>query len=457
MTPYVSQYHGRGAAKLPMPRSNVEWKEIKFNRRFFLTGWLLFIKEGANLIYRLRFFFILFLLILIVINIVTSIEFIDTSKHIKLIKEQQAVNFILQPQQPLLEPEKAIITPTQPELKTIKPKPKPEKLPQKPKEKKKLNLEASLNTEKDFIHKQKKKEERKIRRIEPKIIEKKELKVKTLLNKEKEFVHEAKKKKPRKTRQNEPNLVEKKELKVKTPLNIEKDFIHKQKKKEERKIRRIEPKIIEKKELKVKTPSTIKADYISSVKKMEVSRMPRIEPESKERKQLNLVAALDTGEDFIQEHKEMKSNRLIREHRVDNDFENFSNNEDIEVDIKDTDFTAITQQENTEENILQRIDRTDDDNESIEGVEFSIKGESLETLKECGQLEIELKTRLAKLLQERGYIKKCMDKTGKYLFYWPKDRFTVENFNVIIYPAIGRDVLDRCEELNYAFRCLEKN
>ena len=383
MTPYVSQYHGRGAAKLPMPRSNVEWKEIKFNRRFFLTGWLLFIKESVNLIYRLRLFFILFLVIVIVINIVTSIEFIDTSNPIKLIKEQQAVSFILQPKQPLLEPERTMITPTQPELKTIKPKPeKPPEKP-KPKEKKKLNLEASLNTEKDFVQKQKKKEERKIRRIEPKRVEKKQL--------------------------------------------------------------------------DIEAPSMMKADYVSSVKKMEVSRMPRIEPASREREQLNLVAALDTGEDFVQESKNMKSNTVIREHRGDNGFEDFTNNEDVQVDIKDTDFTEITQEENIEEIILQRIERTDDGKEGIEGVEFSIKGESLESLKECGQLEIELKTRLAKLLQERGYIKKCMDETGKYLFYWPKDRFTVENFNVIIYPAIGRDVLDRCEELNYAFRCIEKN
>ena len=418
MTPYVSQYHGRGAGKLLMPRPNVEWEEIRFNRRFFLTGWLLFVKEGVNLIYRLRFFFILFLVILIVTNIMTSIEFIDSNNPLNLIKDQQPVSFILQPRPQLLQPKRTAIKPRQPEITAEKPKPKPVK--PKPKEEKPLNLEASLNIEKDFIRKRKKKEERKTRRVKP-------------------------------------NMEEKKHLNLQASLNKEKDFIHNPKKKETRETRRIEPRIEEQKQVNIETPSAIHKDYVSRAKKMEVSRVHRIEPVSKNKEELNLVASLDMSEDFIQESSKVKTVRGIRNHSIDNRLEGFTDNEGIQVDIKGMDFTAVTKRENTGENISQRTIWIDDDTEGIEGVEFSIKGKSLETLKECGQQERELKTRLAKLVQEKGYIKKCMDETGKYLFYWQKDRFTVENFNVIIYPALGRDVLDRCEELNYAFQCLKKN
>jgi len=178
MTSYLFNNYGRGGAKLIMPRPNVEWQEIKITRSFFLTGWVYFIKDTVSLIYHIRFFLIIFLIILVLTNIMISMKFIINKSPLKVI-HQQAVNFIFQPEP--IEP-KSVPAPLSPVIPKSKAK-EPEPNKPKPKEKKPLNLEASLNIEKNFVQEQKQSKKHQARRIIPKAEE--QLDLKTSLNIEK--------------------------------------------------------------------------------------------------------------------------------------------------------------------------------------------------------------------------------------------------------------------------------
>lgn len=409
MTSYPFTHYGRGGAKLIMPRPNVEWQEIKITRSFFLTGWIYFIKETVSLIYHIRFFLIIFLIILVITNIMISMKFLINKSPLKDI-HQQAVNFIFQPEPLKPIPISPVIAP-QPELKAKEPKPET----RRQKEKKPLNLEASLNIEKKFVREQKQAKKYQARRIKPKA--KEQLNLKTSLNIEKDFVRESKQTKRRNIRKIALNPAEYNQPVIKDSLNTEKDFV-------------------------------------PGVKRMKIPNMNRSRSLLGEKEEPVLVASLSESRDFIQPSP--ATNTAKRKHKRDNNIDEFNDYDKIHVQTKDMDFSDIEnngRQITNNQNITSRSDRGRED---IKGVQFAIKGKSLETLKDCGQSEAELKIALARLVQKKGYIKKCVDRTGKYLFYWPKGRFTVSNFNVIIYPAMGRRVTDRCEELNYAINCLKK-
>ena len=85
---------------------------------------------------------------------------------------------------------------------------------------------------------------------------------------------------------------------------------------------------------------------------------------------------------------------------------------------------------------------------------FAENGVSLVQLKACGPTEKTIKIKLAELVKEKGYPKQCADNSGIYKFFWPAERFTVQHFNVIIYTSQGRIATDRCEELTNACDCL---
>ncbi len=410
MTSYFFSHYGRGGAKLIMPRPNVEWQEIKITRNFFLTGWIYFIKDTVSLIYHIRFFLIIFLIILAITNIMISMKFVINKSPLKAI-HQQAVNFIFQPEPPKPAPIPPVIA--WPELKAKEPRPEPPK----PKEKKPLNLEASLNIEKNFVQKQKQAKKHQTRRIIPKSKAKEQLDLKTSLNIEKNFVQESKQIKTRHVRRVALNPAEDNQLIIKDSLNREKDFV-------------------------------------PEVKRIKIPNMHRARSLSREKEDLILVASLNEKQDFMQASPE--THKATRKHKRNNNIEEFNNYKEIHVQTKDMDFSDFENNSRQITNKQNMTSRSDRGREDIKGVQFAIKGKSLETLKDCGQLETDLKISLAKFVQKKGYIKKCIDRTGKYLFYWPKGRFTVSNFNVIIYPALGRKVTDRCEELNYAINCLKK-
>lgn len=410
MTSYLFTHYGRGGAKLIMPRPNVEWQRIKITRSFFLTGWIYFVKETVSLIYHIRFFLIIFLIILAITNIMISMKFMINKSPLKVI-HQQAVNFIFQPEPLKPAPIPPVIE--QPELKVKEPKPEP----QRPKEKKPLNLEASLNIEKNFVREQKQAKKYKARRIIPKSKVKEQLDLKTSLNIEKNFVRESKQVKTQRVRRVALNPAEDNQLIIKDSLNTEKDFV-------------------------------------PEVKRIKIPNMHRARSISHEKEDLSLVASLNEKQDFMQASPE--THKAVRKHKRNNNIDELNDYEDIHIQTKDMDFSDFEDKSRQITNNQNMTSRSDRGIEDIKGVQFAIKGKSLETLRDCGQLEADLKITLAKLVQKKGYIKKCIDRTGKYLFYWPKGRFTVSNFNVIIYPALGRKVIDRCEELNYAINCLKK-
>lgn len=81
------------------------------------------------------------------------------------------------------------------------------------------------------------------------------------------------------------------------------------------------------------------------------------------------------------------------------------------------------------------------------------RGVSLMSLKICDS-SLQQEEAIKAVLSVVGQRQSCSSEKGAFLF---KGTRRVSSFNLIIYPARGREPSHRCEELAYAYQCLKKN
>jgi hypothetical protein len=419
----ISQYYGRGGARIRMSRPRIEleaWNQSLFS---YVSDWRSFIRRIPELLFQTRFVNILAVILAIILfNYWLSSHYHhEIHQNIKKIEREQKLKLVLQYQAApkKIPPKPKPILVEKPKPKVVK-KPKPKPLPPKPvTEKTILKFKPVVQRIPKPISKSKPVVQQ-IPTPKPKPVKKKAMNLEASLKMDKQFDQPLVAKSNRRTRRKKVSA-------------IKDDF---------------NPAGMEMAGKKAYTD-----DYASTVKRRENQQVDFETKSDQIEADLGLSIATDKYQNIDSNSNRKKRVRSTKDRQLEH-----NQYEEVIVAIQEKDSYDYSEAQTTSVKPLVPVTNRTALKTSDKGqpeVKFSESGISLIQLKTCGPIEETIKKKLATLVRKKGNRKECIDETGNYKFYWPSERLTVQHFNVIIYTSQGRIATDRCEELNNACECLK--